>query len=349
MRAFCAPRSLEADRRVIAQNLPELRNGNSYLSRTPDGRLVAFHHHETLDTLKDLEEHVRSGGSTRDSLEFLQAESEQGRDTVTGALLDLGDTVAHPVTKARAAAEHIRSSGPALVEFSRRSADIVRDRARAGLHNLTSGSPRQAGKAWGAMLGNTGIALAPFPSLTKITGLAGASRKVLQYLRPLENTKLYRIGEATAGGRNGFALRPVEKKAVLSYINEHYATPKGGIHFRKIGHTEYAAGSLDALKIGPDVLPKPGAGTGTLSANSRVSLRGCIAHELEGHRRAALANRTQPIHCLEEAQASIRAARFGKALTRQERTTLLRDAISRLHNGGYKVRDVKKILWIEKP
>mgnify|MGYP003587624346 FL=1 len=51
---------------------------------------------------------------------------------------------------------------------------------------------------------------------------------------------------------------------------------------------------------------------------------------------------------LEEAQASIRAARFGKGLTQAERYTLLRDGVSRLAAQGIKIRDVKELLWIHK-
>lgn len=48
----------------------------------------------------------------------------------------------------------------------------------------------------------------------------------------------------------------------------------------------------------------------------------------------------------DEAQASIRAARFAPELTSTERMTLLRDAITRLHNGGLKWRDVKDQLYV---
>lgn len=54
-------------------------------------------------------------------------------------------------------------------------------------------------------------------------------------------------------------------------------------------------------------------GKGTLTANSRIGIKGTLAHEIVGHREAALAGRTQAVHSLEEAQASIRAARFSLA------------------------------------
>ncbi|PPQ49491.1 hypothetical protein C5G87_06615 [Paenibacillus peoriae] len=49
---------------------------------------------------------------------------------------------------------------------------------------------------------------------------------------------------------------------------------------------------------------------------------------------------------LDEAQASIRAARFAPDLTQIERIMLLRDGITRLKNEGIKIREVKDILFI---
>lgn len=103
------------------------------------------------------------------------------------------------------------------------------------------------------------------------------------------------------------------------------------------------------LNIGSDVVPG-NVGIGTLTANSRVSTNGTLAHELVGHGEAAMAGRTQPLEYLEEAQASIRAARFGPDLTSTERYTLLRDAITRLQNapgGPVKIGDVKNSLYIQ--
>ena len=48
----------------------------------------------------------------------------------------------------------------------------------------------------------------------------------------------------------------------------------------------------------------------------------------------------------EEAQASIRAARFAPLLSHTERYTLLRDGIARLKNRGLKIRQVRHLLYI---
>ena len=67
---------------------------------------------------------------------------------------------------------------------------------------------------------------------------------------------------------------------------------------------------------------------------------------MSGHREAALAGKSQSINVLEEAQASIRAARFGKELNSTERITLIRDALERLHKENIKIKEVKHKLWI---
>jgi len=112
-------------------------------------------------------------------------------------------------------------------------------------------------------------------------------------------------------------------------------------------NTAYGPG-FDMLNVGSDVMPG-NAGVGTMTANSRIGWRGTLSHELVGHRAAALAGKTQAIEVLEEAQASIRAARFGPDLSNTERVTLLRDAVARLQKAGYRVREVKGQLYIDNP
>ena len=96
----------------------------------------------------------------------------------------------------------------------------------------------------------------------------------------------------------------------------------------------------------PIVIDIKWRGKGTLTANTRLTWKSSIAHELVGHREAALAGKTQAEDPLEEAQASIRAAKFAPSLTSTERYTLLRDGITRLHKAGIKVHQVKNILHI---
>jgi hypothetical protein len=84
---------------------------------------------------------------------------------------------------------------------------------------------------------------------------------------------------------------------------------------------------INFLSIGPDVLPSR---KWSKNPNSNISLKGAIAHEVIGHMEALNKGRTQKDPRLEEAQASIRAARFAPDLSKQERMVLLRDAINRL-------------------
>lgn len=112
------------------------------------------------------------------------------------------------------------------------------------------------------------------------------------------------------------------------------------------------------LVINTDVLPAAAPGVGTLSANTRISMNATLAHEIVGHYEASIAGRAFPLYdlppevikrnyALDEAQASIRAARFAPDLNSTERYALLRDAMVRLRNADLRVRDVKGELFID--
>jgi hypothetical protein len=100
---------------------------------------------------------------------------------------------------------------------------------------------------------------------------------------------------------------------------------------------------FDDLVIGTDVLP---LNRRSRVPNDNISLRGVIAHEIVGHRETVLSGRSQDFKALDEAQASIRAARFAHSLSKQERMDLLKDGICRLKDEGIKLRDVKSKLHI---
>lgn len=150
---------------------------------------------------------------------------------------------------------------------------------------------------------------------------------------------------ATGGARNERSLTPEEASLATQYAVK-LGMPEEAIKVSDSMNTGYkSVFGQDILYIGTDVLPAANGRT----PNSRVSLKGAVAHELVGHRRAELAGRTQVDPVLEEAQASIRAARFAPELTLGERFTLLRDAIARLHKAGLSVDDVRDQLWIQEP
>lgn len=149
---------------------------------------------------------------------------------------------------------------------------------------------------------------------------------------------------STGGLRNELPLTAAQKQEALDYAIS-LGMPKESIVFVENGNTGYKLffGQMERLQIGTDVLPLVSTQS---AANSRVTMRGALAHEIIGHRAAEFANMTQSNAVLEEAQASIRAARFAEGLTGSERTILLRDGIERLRNAGYKIADVKHELWI---
>jgi len=145
----------------------------------------------------------------------------------------------------------------------------------------------------------------------------------------------------TGGWRNEKPLTKAQKNEIKEYAVS-LGLPEYKIHFLEHDITAYGP-DFDVLKIGTDVLP---VDRRVKNANSNVSLKGTIAHEIVGHREAHFGGHTQDDTMLEEVQASIRAARFAPVLCKQERTDLLKDAVQRLRNNGILLRSVKNILHI---
>jgi hypothetical protein len=162
--------------------------------------------------------------------------------------------------------------------------------------------------------------------------------------------KLHRVMNQT---RNSEPLTELQKAEAVSYAKSLGATDDM-IQISNNMNTSY--GNMfgrELLYIGSDVLQGTGKVSG-ITANSRISMKGAIAHELVGHRNAALAGRAFDISTarglmLEEAQASIRAAKFAPGLTKIERYTLLRDGIARLKKQGVQIKEVRDLLWITEP
>jgi hypothetical protein len=146
----------------------------------------------------------------------------------------------------------------------------------------------------------------------------------------------------TGGRRNEKPLTEEQKREIKGYAVS-LGVPEYKIHFLEYDITGYGP-ELDVLKIGTDVLP---VGERVKSANSNVSLKGTVAHEVVGHREANLGGFAQENILLEEVQASIRAARFAPDLNRQERMDLLRDAVQRLRDNNMSLRLIKDKLHIK--
>ena len=155
----------------------------------------------------------------------------------------------------------------------------------------------------------------------------------------------------TGGLRGELPLTDSQKDRISEYIKlvESGAPSKVGV-IRWVDTFELNTGynpGWDVLQIGSDIMPAVNPrGKGTQKANDRLTWKSSIAHELVGHREAALAGNTQLETPLEEAQASIRAARFGPSLSSTERYTLLRDGITRLYKAHLRIRQVKNLLYI---
>lgn len=305
-----------------------------------------------LETASEMERYVRSGESAQDIADFALGEVEGGAQTLQDTVKGTATLIRHPIQSGSKVVQAVKSSGPALLEFSRHSEDIVGGAVDRKWNHFLNASNRERGHMTGSGLMNVGLTLAPFPKATAVVsaswkGLVRAMPKGALADRVLSLPgKCYKISNEL--GRNTLKLRPSARKRAMNYVCESSSLPPERISFTRDGNTAYYPGS-DGLRIAPDLLPHRNPPVGTMAANSRLGWKACIAHELKGHRRAAMAGKTHPNPLLEEAQASIRAARFGFDLPMSERFALLRDAASRLAQNGIRLKDVKSELWIHKP
>ena len=144
---------------------------------------------------------------------------------------------------------------------------------------------------------------------------------------------------STGGRRNDTPLTEQQKNECLR-IASQYGMPRERVVFSDDMYTGYFP-LADKLYIGTDVYP---AGN-TSKANYMISHRGTLAHELIGHRDAALAGKTQGEEYLEEAQASVRASR-APGLSQRERDILFRDAQERLPDGML-LEEIMSQLYLE--
>lgn len=145
----------------------------------------------------------------------------------------------------------------------------------------------------------------------------------------------------TGGRRNEKPLTNMQIEEIKKYAVS-LGMPEERIYYVDYDCTAYGS-AFDLLRIGTDVYPSEHR---SRNANSNISMRGAIAHEIVGHRMAALAGKTQDNEVLEEIQASIRAAKFAPDLSSTERIVLYRDAITRLKNNNIRLKDVKQHLHI---
>jgi len=145
----------------------------------------------------------------------------------------------------------------------------------------------------------------------------------------------------TDGKRNEKDLTKEQLDEVIKYAVT-LGMSEDQIYYVDYAFTAYGE-IFDMLRIGTDVLP---LSKRVADPNSNISMKGAIAHEIVGHRDAAIKNKTQEDDLLEEAQASIRAARFTPDLNYQERMDLIKDALTRLRKNNIKLKDVRNKLHI---
>ena len=180
------------------------------------------------------------------------------------------------------------------------------------------------------------------------------TRKVADKIQA--ETQISKVGNQ---GRNTEPLTEAQRAEVNNYAEE-LGIPEDTLMFTDNGDTGYAMFfGVEKVQVGPDIVPHSQPQQSGITANSRISIRGSLAHEWVGHGGARRAERNFKtgeagsletdyyMNALEEAQASIRAARFAPGLTMQERYVLLRDGIARLRKQGIKIKDVRHLLYIE--
>lgn len=161
----------------------------------------------------------------------------------------------------------------------------------------------------------------------------------------------------THGFRNDLPLTPEQIEELKAYAQK-LGFPEDKIYIADMV-TSSNTGMLydEILLINNDVLP---TNLPTRNPNSLISGRGTIAHEVIGHYETAIKGtsfnqydiinneliRNSYNAALDEAQASIRAARFAPDLTYGERAMLIRDGLQRLKQEGLKINDIRDALDI---
>jgi len=161
----------------------------------------------------------------------------------------------------------------------------------------------------------------------------------------------------THGFRSDLPLTPEQIEELKAYAKK-LGFPEDKIYIADMV-TSSNTGMLydEILLINNGVLP---TNLPTRNPNSLISGQGTIAHEVIGHYETAIKGtsfnqydiinnelvRNSYNAALDEAQASIRAARFAPDLTYGERAMLIRDGLQRLKQEGLKINDVRDVLDI---
>lgn len=180
-------------------------------------------------------------------------------------------------------------------------------------------------------------------------GRPSNSGKVAETLENTGKSGIIRVSQmsnvSTGGRRNEEELSERQiAQAKAAAVKQGY---DGEMMYSAHSNTSFHGSSegerFHYLVIGTDAYPVSNNG-GT--ANEMISLDGCMAHEVVGHYEAWAKGTAQASEVLEEAQASIRASKFGVDLTAEERRILYKDAVERLNHAGIDLADVEDDLDI---
>lgn len=262
-------------------------------------------------------------------------------------LTNVGHAIGDPIWA------YLTQGNPGVADFKQRHTESIQQSLDALEGDNSFGAMKAREALYGGLAGQAFIPDTKGEALLLAAGpLAKAAEVAYQGLRLSRGAGIVTNGDtfyrvSSSGMRGEAPLSSLQQVRAKQYLGNF---DLNNVAIRFVDDTNlntgYLHGSLfQVLNIGSDVLPG-NAGLGSLTANSRISLNGALAHEIVGHREAALAGRTLENLYLEEAQASIRAARFAPELTSTERYTLLRDGAIRLRNGGFRIRDVRDQLHI---
>ena len=180
------------------------------------------------------------------------------------------------------------------------------------------------------------------PSITKKAIEKSEKRGKIEYIEAKGN--VFSASVSTGGHRNESPL--MEAQIVEAQKAARRQGFDGEVFYSDYSSTAFH-GSAEGhgfcfLVVGTDAYPSLDG----KSANERVSVDGCMAHEVVGHYEAWLKGTTQSDPVLEEAQASIRASKFGVGLSTEERVVLFEDAMDRLDRVGISFEQIKDKLDI---
>jgi RHS repeat-associated protein len=301
---------------------------------------------------------IKNSGNTLSENYFIKSAREEFAAS-NAAIGKAYETITeHPIEVGAAVVNSVVETGAGIIEgdpgaIARGASTITETVGGGGVAGVGAKVGKQllitAGKGVKKVADKTGEIAKKVADKTK-----NLTKKVIEKLGGVSDSANSTFFNVYSGGVRGEqALSTTQRAQVDRYLSNFELKD---VDVRWVDDTQISTsyGNMfgqEVLNIGSDVIPG-NVGTSTLTANSRISVNGTLAHEVVGHREAALAGRTQDNIFFEEAQASIRAARFAPDLSSTERFTLLRDAITRLNHpdlpgGPVNIRDIKDSLYIQ--